>query len=650
MGLSFGDVDQDQFFELKLEGGASYNKMYALRNSTVQYWDNAGSGNTRVFYDNGFTTSNDGLESMVRAEINNASVFSITYGYKYDLGGNVTDYPFHNEDDYSEEQFLTKLLNRHKAEDVLRALPDGGSGPYADTFGWGYFDATGFGPYSQPAPTKRVDKTSAKKGDKITYRVSQDIPQQSSKYYYNEFKFEDTLPECLDIIQNEIDILDMDGDSVKNNFNISVTSKKITITAKSSYLSNENFYGNTYTFVIPANINDNLESFKKGNIYEFKNKGSVTVNGNNVDSSTKETNEVTTQVEENKYKIETSIDHGTITPDMNDIPEGEDRSVTFTPAPGWHVSKVEVDGKEAEFVTDADGKIYIPDMPTGIYYLKETKAPYGYDLSDEVLKAEITDGKLTILTAKEPYKKAKLLEKEDSFTKDVIEGVKFEILDEDKSVIYTGITNKTGILEVPILLFENGKKYYYREIEAPDMYNLTKDKKEELYEFEVKIDEENCTWLLDKIVVDNDRKTKKKVTIQKLDEDTHEPLPNCEFYIVLIDENGNEYVNRYGEKVYLVENGVTDENGMFEIDNVPEGKYKFVETTVPEGYRLPNDDQTFIFTIDENSPDEQHFIVLDGKMINVDTSDINVASLVVITFMSAIGVIYIVNRKKVKRT
>ena len=46
---------------------------------------------------------------------------------------------------------------------------------------------------------------------------------------------------------------------------------------------------------------------------------------------------------------------------------------------------------KAEFVTDGSGLITIENIPTGEYYIKETVAPHGYELSEEVVHVTLTN-------------------------------------------------------------------------------------------------------------------------------------------------------------------------------------------------------------------------------------------------------------------
>ena len=295
-----------------------------------------------------------------------------------------------------------------------------------------------------------------------------------------------------------------------------------------------------------------------------------------------------------------------------------------------------IDGEEARFKTNENGIIDIPDMPTGTYYLKEIEAPYGYEKSEEVIKAEINEeGKLVLLTAKEPTKKAKILRKYDTFTKDVIEKVEFEITDKEGNVVYTGKTNKEGEIEVPIIYFENGEKYYYEEKTAPKMYKVDEEK----YEFTAKVDEEKCEWEAEKIEVGNDRKTIEEVVIRKTDSKTGEALEGCVFTIALLDDEGKEYVNSQGETIYLVKEGVTNEEGEYVIKNVPYGRYRFIEVKAPEGYEMEEDMTGLEFTVDENSPERIIFEV-------TNTGDIAVVALVIVAVVCVAGIVFVVKNKK----
>ena len=295
-----------------------------------------------------------------------------------------------------------------------------------------------------------------------------------------------------------------------------------------------------------------------------------------------------------------------------------------------------IEDKEAKFVTDENGIINIPDMPTGTYYLKELVAPYGYELSEEIIKVEIGgNGELILIKAKEPLKKANLLQKKDTFTDDVIPGVKFEITDKEDTPVYSGVTNKDGMIEIPIIFFENGEKYYYKEVSNSEVYEIDEEK----HEFTAKIDEEECKWILGIIPVGNDRKTIDEVIVRKTDRETGERLEGCVFTVVLLDENGEEYVNKNGEKIYLVKDAVTNEEGEYVIKDVPYGTYRFVEIKAPEGYEMDEDITGLEFTVDKNSPDTIIFEV-------TNTGDIAVVALVIVVVVCIAGILFVIIKKK----
>ncbi len=297
---------------------------------------------------------------------------------------------------------------------------------------------------------------------------------------------------------------------------------------------------------------------------------------------------------------------------------------------------ITVDDEEAQFITDKNGTIKLVDMPYGTYYFKEIEAPYGYELSNEIIEVKINDKNSNLGIFKvvsDPLKRADLLRKIDTFTKDVISGCEFEIYSDDGRMIYSAKTDENGKVQIPIIYFENGEKYYYKEVSAPDMYQVEEEAKEFIAEY----DEEKCEWKLEIIDVGNDRKTIEQVILRKTDRETGEPLQGCEFTIVLLDENGEEYVNQYGEKIYLVEKGVTNEEGEYVIKDVPYGTYRFVEIKAPEGYELDEDITGLEFTVDERSGDILIFEV-------TNTGDIAIVVLTCIAIISLAGITFVIAR------
>ena len=145
--------------------------------------------------------------------------------------------------------------------------------------GWDYgsgfmaFSGDTVVPTELQKPSKTVSKDVVKKGEEYTYTISQKVNQTLSEYYLKSFKIEDTLESVLDVDQSNVGIKDSSGADVSSNFDISVSGQKITIAAKSSYVSSADFYGKTYNITIKTKIksNANLNSYKVGNEYIIPN-------------------------------------------------------------------------------------------------------------------------------------------------------------------------------------------------------------------------------------------------------------------------------------------------------------------------------------------------------------------------------------------
>ena len=145
-----------------------------------------------------------------------------------------------------------------------------------------------------------------------------------------------------------------------------------------------------------------------------------------------------------------------------------------------------------------------------------------------------------------------------------------------------------------------------------------------------------------KEVVDNYRPVIKELIVKKTDEETGEPLQGCKFSIVLLDENGEPYVNEAGETVYLVKDAVTDENGEYRVEEPVYGTYKFIEVEAPEGYDLAEQEmEGYEFTINDETPDTLIFEV-------TNTGDIAVIVVTCIAVVSIVGIVFVVLKNKRK--
>ena len=119
--------------------------------------------------------------------------------------------------------------------------------------------------------------------------------------------------------------------------------------------------------------------------------------------------------------------------------------------------------------TDENGKAASKDLQIGTYTYKEVSVPKGYVIDENEYEFAVTskETKIEKTVVNNRAKGALKIIKLEKGTKTPIEEVTFEILDENKNVVDTIVTNKDGIAEKQDLIVG---KYYYREISAPDKY------------------------------------------------------------------------------------------------------------------------------------------------------------------------------------
>ncbi len=233
-----------------------------------------------------------------------------------------------------------------------------------------------------------------------------------------------------------------------------------------------------------------------------------------------------------------------------------------------------------KYTTDTDGHINIDNLKLGKYFLKELETKVGYVLDGKLYeihlkyKDQYTPIVSETFTLKNYLEKGHLLfTKKDISTGKEMPGVKIEIYTDNNELIYSGITDANGQINVDNLFVG---KFYIIETETITGYKLTKEK---LY-FEIKENDE-----IVKAEMTND-KIKGDLEFNKEDLSTSKPLPNAliEIYKVENDE--------------LIFSGKTDNKGKIIIKNLEYGKYYILEKEAPEGYIL-NDEKMF-FEIKED--------------------------------------------------
>ena len=231
------------------------------------------------------------------------------------------------------------------------------------------------------------------------------------------------------------------------------------------------------------------------------------------------------------------------------------------------------------YYTDVNGEIYIPNLNTGNYMLKETKTNRWYYLKDDT-KIEVKWSKQygdTIARIENEKKKGiiKIIKTDKDFKEHPLQGIEFKVYDEDNNYIETITSNANGIAESTRLRID--KKYYVKETKTLKNYilndniyiidfvkGLTKDEinniqKDTIYE----------------LPLTNEHK-KGNLKVHKMDADTNKSLEGIKFKLYA------KNVDAPYKKDELIGTYVTDSDGKIEIDNLWTGEYylKEIETDI----------------------------------------------------------------------
>ena len=194
--------------------------------------------------------------------------------------------------------------------------------------------------------------------------------------------------------------------------------------------------------------------------------------------------------------------------------------------------------KLGTYLTNKNGKIEIPNLYQGEYYLIETKTNENYILDENTeFSVEVSYNKTTTIDIENKHKTGNLtINKVDKDNNDfAIENVGFELYSEDSKLIGSYFTDKNGKIEIKDLRIGN---YRLKEISTNEWYNLADETN-----LEVKWNETT------EKTIENELK-KGQIRIIKVDKDNHEvKLKNVVFEVLDAKDNVLEKIttNEDGE-------------------------------------------------------------------------------------------------------
>lgn len=247
-------------------------------------------------------------------------------------------------------------------------------------------------------------------------------------------------------------------------------------------------------------------------------------------------------------------------------------------------------GKEIKkAITDLNGLAIFTDIPYGSYEVKETRAPKGYNISDEILNVEVNGtetgktyeaGTITDTKIKSSIKIKKLDQDGNA-----LQGAEFTLYDSNNNALEAVVSDKDGIIVFNDVLYGD---YYIKETKAPEGYVSSSDI------IKVSIIENGVVYYYE---VENTR-IKGTIEIKKVDNNGN-VLEGAEF--TLYDKDGK-----------VITTAISDANGIARFGAVDYGIYTIKETRAPNGYKISDEK----IKVEITSSEKKIFNVKNDKIKN----------------------------------
>lgn len=197
--------------------------------------------------------------------------------------------------------------------------------------------------FDTPVPTKRINgNTSASIYNTTAYNYTIDfaVPPEDATTYYTSFKLNDTLANCLQLVNgvSSITVRDSAGNDVTSKFSRSVSGQSIQLSLAN--VNDASFYGKSYVVTMNCRKKSSYDMsawFNTSGSGSVSNTASITT-----DRGTKTSNAVTVGF---YYKVTTSVTNGTITASTSSQLPNTSKTISYAPSNSdYELESVTIDG------------------------------------------------------------------------------------------------------------------------------------------------------------------------------------------------------------------------------------------------------------------------------------------------------------------